>query len=148
MANTLRTSVRVSSGRLLFRVFGCRAWVLNDSGTKTKLNPKSLPVIFVGYDISSRSFRLWNPATRSIVVSSNVRFSENQFPNHSATHPSAPFPDALVPPIASSSKAVLPHQTVKIPLVLLDEDPMPTIPVVSAPSSTLVSTHFHPTSLT
>ena len=149
-----RTPYELLFGRIpdvsYFRVFGCRAWVFNDSPTKTKLDPKSVPMIFVGYDISKRSFRLWNPETRSIVISANVRFSESEFPNRPITHPSAPIPIAPAPPIASSSKAVLPRQTVQIPLDFLNEDPLPTskytsipapVPVIpeSAPSSTIVA---------
>ena len=44
-------------------------------------------MILVGYETGSKAYRLWNPATQSIVVSTNVRFDENMFPNKPATAP-------------------------------------------------------------
>ena len=44
------------------RVFGCRAWVFNDDKGK-KWDPKSKPMILVGYETGSKAYRLWNPAT-------------------------------------------------------------------------------------
>ena len=76
--------------------FGCRAWVLNDKGKKW--DPKSSPMIFVGYEPGANAFRLWNPKTRTIVISANVRFSEHEFPNR----PAAQTPTSV--PTSSSSK--------------------------------------------
>ena len=45
-----------------------------------------MPMIFVGYEPGAKAYQLWNPATRSIVISANVRFSENKFPSR----PNAP----------------------------------------------------------
>ena len=79
-------------------IFGCRAWVFNDQGKKW--DPKSKPMILVGYEIGSKAYRLWNPVTRSIVVSANVRFDENVLPNK----PAATLPKVPTEPIATSSK--------------------------------------------
>ena len=86
-----------------FRIFSCRAWVFNDQGKKW--DPKSLPMIFVGYEFGSKAYWLWNPKTRSIVISANVRFDETEFPNR----PAPSLPPAQVPsrPIATSSKTKL-----------------------------------------
>ena len=39
-----------------FHTFGCRAWVHNNKGRK--LDAKSLPMIFVGYEAGSKAYRL------------------------------------------------------------------------------------------
>ena len=81
-----RTPYELFYGRALdisyFRIFGCRAWVFNDQGKKW--DPKSLPMIFVGYEFGSKAYRLWNPKNWSIVISANVRFNETEFPNRPA----------------------------------------------------------------
>ena len=57
-------------------------------------------MILVGYETGSKAYRLWNPATRSIVVSANVRFDKNVFPNKPTTAP------LTIPttPVTSTSK--------------------------------------------
>ena len=112
-----RTPYELLFGRVpdvsYFRTFGCRAWVYNDKGKKW--DPKSKPMIFVGYESGAKAFRLWNPATRSIVISANVKFSENDFPNRPALPrpPPAPAPPANPPSV--------PY--VEIPLTFFDEQP-------------------------
>ena len=110
-----RTPYELMFGRVpdvsYFRTFGCRAWVYNDKGKKW--DPKSKPMIFVGYESGAKAFRLWNPATRSIVISANVKFSENEFPSR----PALPNPPpAAVPPANSQS---VPY--VELPLTFFDE---------------------------
>jgi len=83
-----RTPFELLFGRVpnvsYIQIFGCRAWVLNDQGKKW--DPKALPMIFVGYEIGSKAYRLWNPKTKTIVVSANVRFDESMFPNQACRH--------------------------------------------------------------
>ena len=38
------------------RIFGCRAWVFNDQGKKW--DPKSIPMVFIGYETGSKAYRL------------------------------------------------------------------------------------------
>ena len=119
------------------RVFGCRAWVYNDKGKKW--DPKSNPMIFVGYEPGAKAFRLWNPATRSIVISANVRFSEHEFPNQ----PAVPMPQPTATPVASSSRNTLPPTDVPLPISFFDDEkpkprltpvpPVPPAPVVQPP---------------
>ena len=58
-----RTPYEALTGRVPdvshFRVFGCRAWVHNNKGKK--LDAKSIPMIFVGYESGSKAYRLWDP---------------------------------------------------------------------------------------
>ena len=41
------------------RVYGCRAWVYNEHGDKW--DPKAKPMILIGYEFGSKSYRLWDP---------------------------------------------------------------------------------------
>jgi hypothetical protein len=77
-------------------VFGCHAWVLNDN--VKKWDKRSRPTVFVGYEYGSKAYKLWDPATRKIVVSTNVKFDETVLPNNPAPVP------APAKPVASSSK--------------------------------------------
>ena len=77
-----RTPYEALTGRVPdvshFRVFGCRAWVHNNKGKK--LDAKSIPMIFVGYESGSKAYRLWDPKSHWIVISSDVQFNEEEFP--------------------------------------------------------------------
>ena len=83
-----------------FHVFGCRAWVHNNKGKK--LDAKSIPMIFVGYKSGSKAYRLWDPKSHRIVISSDIQFNEEEFP--------ALLPPEPVTPIPSSSQDTLPFQ--------------------------------------
>ena len=90
------------------RVFGCRAWAINEQAKKW--DPRSTPMVFVGYEIASKAYRLWDPTSRRIVVSTNVKFDESILPNKPTPTPQVPTP---ANPIPSSSK--LPPPTVSVP---------------------------------
>ena len=57
------------------RVFGCRAWTFDDQARKWE--SRSKPMIFVGYEITSKAYRLWDPKIRKIIVSTNIVFDES-----------------------------------------------------------------------
>jgi len=68
-----------------FRIFGCRAWVHNNKGKK--LDAKAPPMTFVGYEPGSKAYRLWDPLSHKIVISSDVTFDETLFPHLPAEKP-------------------------------------------------------------
>ena len=101
-----------------FRIFGCRAWVIDDKARKW--DPRSTPMIFVGYEVASKAYRLWNSKAHKIVVSANVKFDESILPNK----PTLPAPT----PAASSSHNPPPPQhapTIEAPWFFVDEEPKP-----------------------
>ena len=61
------------------RTFGCLAY-RHITTMRTKLDPTSERLVFVGYEGSSKSYKLWNPQTHSFVVSTDVTFEETIFP--------------------------------------------------------------------
>ena len=60
------------------REFGCDVWVLDESGTRSKLNPKSKKMVFVGFMDGPKAIKYYDAKTRSIKVSRNVAFNENE----------------------------------------------------------------------
>ena len=59
-----------------FRIFGSPAFTHVPDELRRKLDPKAVECIFVGYCENSKSFRMWNPATRRIIISRDVIFKE------------------------------------------------------------------------
>ena len=62
------------------REFGCDVWVLDESKNRSKLDPKSKKMTLVGFMDGSKSIRYYDAKTRSIKVSRNVAFNENDEP--------------------------------------------------------------------
>ncbi len=63
---------------LYFRIFGSPAFTHVPDELRRKLDPKAVECIFVGYCENSKSFRMWNPATRKIIISRDVTFKEKE----------------------------------------------------------------------
>ena len=96
-----KTPYEVLFGRIpdvsYLRVFGCRAWAHTPGDQKKKWDANSRPMIHVGYELGSKAYRLWNPVSRSIVISASVRFDETQFPNRPRPDPATAGPSHLIP---------------------------------------------------
>ncbi|KAL2241052.1 UNVERIFIED_CONTAM: Retrovirus-related Pol polyprotein from transposon TNT 1-94 [Sesamum indicum] len=58
------------------RVFGSIAYTHIPDVKRTKLDNKSEKYLFIGYDQSSKSYKLHNPITGNIVISRDVEFDE------------------------------------------------------------------------
>ncbi|SGZ05231.1 BQ5605_C032g11117 [Microbotryum silenes-dioicae] len=62
------------------RAFGCRAWATVAAHCRDKLDPKGIPLVFVGYDRHTKAWRLLNPSSMRVSLSRNVTFLETKFP--------------------------------------------------------------------
>ena len=60
------------------RIFGSDAYVHVPDEKRTKLEPKSQKLVFVGYDGNSTNYRLFDPTKKKIIVSRNVIFNEKE----------------------------------------------------------------------
>ncbi|KAK4429806.1 Glutamate receptor 2.5 [Sesamum alatum] len=58
------------------RVFGSIAYTHVPDQKRTKLDDKSARYVFIGYDQSSKGYKLYNPSSRKIVISRDVEFDE------------------------------------------------------------------------
>ena len=67
------------------RVFGCQAWVHILKKRRSKLEPKSREMIFVGYEPGSKGYQFWDAAHHCIEISHDVKFNETLFPAKEAT---------------------------------------------------------------
>ena len=72
----------------------------------------------IGFETGSKAYCLWDPTTRSIVVSANVHFDENVFPHK--LKPSAP--EVHAQPIVSSSKSPPPSYANYVSVPWFSED--------------------------
>jgi hypothetical protein len=64
-----------------FREFGCDVWVLNQGIKGSKLAPKSQKMKFMGFLDGAKAIRFYDPSKRTIRVSRNVTFNENEEPS-------------------------------------------------------------------
>ncbi|KAJ9556629.1 hypothetical protein OSB04_011243 [Centaurea solstitialis] len=59
-----------------FRVFGCRCYVLRGREDLGKFYKKSGKGLFLGYSLTSRTYRVYNTRTRCVIESTHVKFDE------------------------------------------------------------------------
>ena len=58
------------------KVFGCTAFVHMNQPHRTKLDPKSLKCIFVGYSPTQKGYKCYSPTKRRFYISKDVTFLE------------------------------------------------------------------------
>jgi transposase InsO family protein len=68
-----------------FRVFGNVAYAHVPKEKRTKLEPKSIKTIFVGYCLDSKAYWLWDNKKRRIIISRDVIFDEYSLPSQATT---------------------------------------------------------------
>ena len=56
------------------RILGCLAYAHLDKTHRDKLEPRAQQTIFLGYDDSSKAYRVYNPKTNRIIVSRDITF--------------------------------------------------------------------------
>ena len=59
-----------------FRTFGCVAHVKVAGGHQKKLNDRSTPMVFIGYEPGSKAYRFYNPGTGRTHISCDAVFDE------------------------------------------------------------------------
>ncbi|CAL9005189.1 unnamed protein product, partial [Prunus brigantina] len=62
------------------KVFGCSAYALIPSDERSKLKPKSLECIFIGFESGAKSYKLCNPVNHKKILSRDVVFDEKAKP--------------------------------------------------------------------
>lgn len=59
------------------KVFGCTCFVRNHRPSVTKLDPRAVKCIFIGYPTGQRGYKCWSPCERRTFVSLDVTFWES-----------------------------------------------------------------------
>jgi hypothetical protein len=57
-------------------IFGCSAYIYAEKHTRSKLDSKSLPGLFMGYSDTSKCYRVWDLTKDKIVLTRDVIFHE------------------------------------------------------------------------
>jgi hypothetical protein len=60
------------------RIFGCVFYCHIPTEKRTKLDPTTKKRILVGYNETSKSYRIYIPSTRKTVVRRNIKFEEER----------------------------------------------------------------------
>ena len=60
------------------RIFGSKAYVHILKADRKKLDPKVLKCIFVGYSDESKAYKLYNPATKKVIINRDVQIIEDK----------------------------------------------------------------------
>ena len=60
------------------RVFGSLTYVHVPDQQRSKLDDKSEKYVFIGYDASSKGYKLYNPFTSKIIINRDVEFNEGK----------------------------------------------------------------------
>ena len=61
-----------------FRAFGCIAHVKVAGGHQKKLEDRSMPMVFIGYEPGSKAYRFLNPSTGRVLISRDAVFDEGR----------------------------------------------------------------------
>uniref|UniRef100_A0A2N9HB81 Integrase catalytic domain-containing protein n=1 Tax=Fagus sylvatica TaxID=28930 RepID=A0A2N9HB81_FAGSY len=124
------------------RVFGCVCFVSLPSHERNKLEPRSRLCCFLGYGISQKGFRCYDPISHRLRISRHVEFWEHQtfsshqhFPfisssmTHIFTDPSIDlYPDPVRDSAPPSSSSDVPSLVLSPAAGSLDSDPAPSAP--------------------
>ena len=63
------------------KVFGCNAYVHTPKEKRKKLDAKSTKCIFIGYADPRKGYRMYDPSTKKVILSRDVKFCEGNFEN-------------------------------------------------------------------
>lgn len=111
------------------RIFGCLCFPWLKPYTSHKLEPKSLPCVFLGYSLNQSAYICLEPTSNKIYHSRHVRFVESEFPLSHSSSISIPTLNWF-PTLDESPVTVLSRSTTLSPPSMLA--PVLTVP---APSS-------------
>ena len=102
------------------QIFGCTSFIRDVRSHVSKLDPKSLKCIFLGYSRVQKGYRCYSPSLHRYLVSVDVTFLENVPFSSPSTHTSQGEEDnllvyTLASPIVSLEPALVPAQA-KLPI--------------------------------
>jgi hypothetical protein len=66
------------------RVFGCRTFAHVGKDKRKSLDSHTTPCVFLGYPEDYRSWKLWDPRAKRVIISRDVIWNEEEMPGNSA----------------------------------------------------------------
>jgi hypothetical protein len=60
-------------------VLGCVAYCHIPESKRNKFDLRAIPSILVGYEEGNKAYRCWDPVSRKILISRDIRFDEGNF---------------------------------------------------------------------
>ena len=66
------------STKLVLRVFGCVSFVHVHSHSRSKLDPRAVKCVFIGYSPTQKGYKCHNPITHKTYVFADVTFAEHE----------------------------------------------------------------------
>uniref|UniRef100_A0A2N9FVX2 Integrase catalytic domain-containing protein n=1 Tax=Fagus sylvatica TaxID=28930 RepID=A0A2N9FVX2_FAGSY len=106
------------------KTFGCKCFPLLSPYNTHKLQPKTIPCIFLGYPPTTKGYLCQDPISKRLYISRHVLFNETEFPAlkpdmHTTSQPSVPnsySPDSWFTHLLSTHTCTsCPHSTGPIP---------------------------------
>ncbi|KAI3785937.1 hypothetical protein L1987_45063 [Smallanthus sonchifolius] len=120
-----------------FRVYGCQVFPYLRDYAKHKLEPRSLPCVFIGYSTHYKGYRCLDPTTKRIFISRHARFNESVFPFKGSTGSLDPQPVAIATFHDDASGPILPPPPSPTPHTTLGPtDSCPLCTPTTGPSQT------------
>ena len=111
MKSSFKISFRSTSNHLHLHSFGCLCFPWLKPYTKHKLQPRSVPCIFVGYSASQYAFYCLDPTTNKLYTSWHITFFDDQFPYASPIFVTTSTPEySLTKSQIISSHFQIPHK--------------------------------------
>ena len=129
--------------------FGCLCFPWLRPYTKSKLQPRSTPCIFLGYSPSQYAYHCFDPKTEKIYTSRHVSFFDHQFPYHTM------IPQPVPTETSTQNTSTPPYQIIPIqttlntsshdqPIGIPTAGPATEVPLSTSPGN--ISTHSLPDS--
>ena len=116
-------------------VFGCLAYQ-HITQPRHKFDPTSERLVFMGYEGSTKGYKLWNPRTHKFIVSTDVTFEETTFPLRTQS-PHPPQPSSISLPSPEYVDLALPESddedAHQIPAIPTPAIPQPAVPPQQLP---------------
>ncbi|KAL5840582.1 hypothetical protein ACOSQ4_013190 [Xanthoceras sorbifolium] len=131
-------SMKFPNNRLLShipqKVFGCTVYVHNHSSTRSKLDPKAIKCMFIGYSPTQKGYKCYSTSTRKLYVSMDVAFMEDQPYFHKTQiqggnkNQEFQFWDSI------SAAQITPSDQTGLPILPTPQPDLPTLETETAPS--------------
>lgn len=71
-----RSMVRIQTKYCTYESFGCNAYAHVHKEKRRKLDDKSVKCIFIGYNTETRSYRLFGPEAKKVIIRRDVVLDE------------------------------------------------------------------------